>query len=111
MISPSAWEHVTRSGIKPRQVFAHPELLQQHPEASLYYRGLSLLPQKRMRAAGAGDVKNWENKACPVSRGHAEELRYRCWKLGHSARSSLLLLLVACCASYVVGWILGAISR
>ena len=73
MISPSAWEHVTRSGIEPRQVFAHPELLQQHPEASLYYRGLSLLPQKRMRAAGAVDVKNWENNslARPVSRESA----------------------------------------
>ena len=73
MISRSAWEHVTGSGIEPRQVFAHPELLQKHPEASLYYRGLALLPQKRMRAAGAPDVKNWESRslARPVTRESA----------------------------------------
>ncbi len=76
MISRSAWEHVTGSGIEPRQVFAHPQLLQKHPEASLYYRGLAILPQKRMRAAGAPDVKNWENRslARPVSRENATKV-------------------------------------
>lgn len=69
MISPSAWQHVEKSGIEPRQVFAHPKLLQEHPEATLHYRGLALLPLKRMRAAGAPDVKTWENKSLtrPVS--------------------------------------------
>ena len=76
MINRSAWEHVTGSGIEPRQVFAHPVLLQKFPEASLYYRGLALLPQKRMRAAGAPDVKNWENGSLvrPVSHESATEV-------------------------------------
>ena len=76
MISQSAWDHVTASGIEPRQVFAHPDLLQRFPEASLYYRGLALLPQKRMRAAGAVDVKNWESRARvrPVSRADARKV-------------------------------------
>ena len=76
MISQSAWEHVTASGIEPRQVFAHPDLLQRFPEASLYYRGLALLPRKRMRAAGAVDVKNWENRSRvrPVSRADAKKV-------------------------------------
>ncbi len=73
MISRSAWEHVAKSGIEPRQVFAHPELLREHPEASLHYRGLALLPLKRMRAAGAPDVKKWENESLtrPVSTKNA----------------------------------------
>ena len=29
-------------------VFAHPDLLQQHPDATLYYRGIATLSLKRV---------------------------------------------------------------
>ena len=48
MISEQAWEYVTGSGIEPKLVFAHPSVLQKHPRASQYYRGIALLPQKRV---------------------------------------------------------------
>ncbi len=60
MISKQAWGHVEASGINPRLVFAHPELLREHPTVSQYYRGLALLPRKRVSDI-AGSVDSWEN--------------------------------------------------
>ena len=53
-IAPEAWEHIVNAGIDPRLVFAHPALLQAHPQTSLHYResppcpsrGCSLWPVK-----------------------------------------------------------------
>ena len=59
MISPAAWEYVELSHIDLKQVFAHPDLLLQHPEASEYYRGIALLSRKRV-AALATSVESWE---------------------------------------------------
>lgn len=76
LISQPAWEYVTTSGIEPRRVFAHPDLLQEHPEASFYYRGIALLSLKRVRAAAGVDVKGWESKARvrPVSQKDARRV-------------------------------------
>lgn len=60
MISEQAWEYVTGSGIEPKLVFAHPSVLREHPRASQYYRGLALLPQKRV-ADIAVPVSSWED--------------------------------------------------
>ncbi len=60
MISPEAWKYVESSGIEPREVFAHPDLLFHHPEASEYYRGIALLSRKRV-AAIATSVDAWED--------------------------------------------------
>lgn len=60
MISEQAWEHVIGSGTDPKLVFAHPMLLQTHPSASQYYRGIALLPQKRV-ADIAVPVSSWED--------------------------------------------------
>ena len=60
MISEQAWEYVTGSGIEPKLVFAHPSVLQKHPRASQYYRGIALLPQKRV-ADIAAPVSSWED--------------------------------------------------
>ena len=60
MISEQAWRHVEASGIDAKLVFAHPELLREHPTVSQYYRGLALLPRKRV-ADIAGSVDSWEN--------------------------------------------------
>ena len=60
MISAQAWEYVTGSGIEPKLAFAHPSVLQDHPRASQYYRGIALLPQKRV-ADIAVPVSSWED--------------------------------------------------
>ena len=62
MISEEAWTHVTSSDIDPKLVFAHPLLLRQNPRASEYYRGIALLPQKRV-AEIAGAVDSWEDES------------------------------------------------
>ena len=60
MISEQAWRHVEASRIEPKLVFAHPELLRKHPTVSQYYRGLALLPRKRVTDI-AGSVDSWED--------------------------------------------------
>jgi len=60
MISEKAWKYVESSGIDPKQVFAHPDLLYHHPETSGYYRGIALLSRKRV-AAIATSVDTWED--------------------------------------------------
>ena len=71
-ISPGAWDHVTSSGIDPKMVFAHPALLQKCPPASEYYRGIALLPRKRVTEI-AGSVDSWESgaRATSVSEKHS----------------------------------------
>ena len=60
MISDQAWELVVDSGFDPKLAFAHPKLLQMHPKTSQYYRGIALLPQKRV-ADIAVPVSSWED--------------------------------------------------
>ena len=60
MISQEAWDHVTSSGFDPKLVFAHPLLLTQHPRASAYYRGIALLPRKRVTEIAVA-VDSWED--------------------------------------------------
>ena len=60
MISVSAWRYVTDLHITPRMVFAHPVLLQDHPNASLYYRVIALLSQKQVGQL-ASSVSGWED--------------------------------------------------
>ena len=60
MISESAWARVAAAGYAPQLVFAHPDMLQALPRSSEYYRGLALLPRKRV-AALAVPVDRWES--------------------------------------------------
>jgi len=59
-IAPEAWVHIVQAQIDPKLVFAHPDLLQAHPQASLHYRGISTLPLKRVQNM-AGAVDMWED--------------------------------------------------
>lgn len=59
-IAPEAWEHVVQSQIDPKLVFAHPDLLQAHPQTSLHYRGIATLSLKRVQLM-AGQVNRWED--------------------------------------------------
>ena len=71
MISEQAWEYVVGSGIEPKSVFAHPVLLREHPRTSQYYRGIALLPQKRV-ADIAVPVSSWEDgsRKAPIREEH-----------------------------------------
>ena len=60
MISAGAWAQVQTLGLDPQLVFAHPQVLQQYPPTSAYYRGLALLPQKRVAELSVG-VASWED--------------------------------------------------
>ena len=60
MISARAWEYVRAASFEPVLVFAHPELLREHPKVSQYYRGITLLPLKRV-ADIATPVAAWED--------------------------------------------------
>ena len=48
MISEAAWSHVKAERMAPELVFAHPGLLEVHPETSQHYRGMALLSQKQV---------------------------------------------------------------
>ena len=58
-IAEEAWDHVSEAEIDPKLVFAHPDLLRAHPQASLHYRGIATLSLKRVQAM-ASAVGNWE---------------------------------------------------
>lgn len=58
-IGERAWEHVKRLNSDPRLVFAHPEILRREPATSEYYRGIALLPRKRVNDL-AVNVDSWE---------------------------------------------------
>ncbi|MDE2940198.1 MAG: XcyI family restriction endonuclease [Chloroflexota bacterium] len=59
-IAQEAWDHIVQTGIDPKLVFAHPDLLREHPETSLHYRGIATLSLKRVQAM-ASSVVNWES--------------------------------------------------
>ena len=72
MISEKAWEHVSQlEDIQVQEVFAHPDLLIDHPKASGYYRGIALLPQKRVGEL-VTSVASWEDSD-QISRRDIEE--------------------------------------
>ena len=71
MISERAWRHVADSDLDPRMVFAHPTLLRENPQLSVYYRGISLLSQKRVSDL-ATSVASWED---PSKRSRVTERR------------------------------------
>ena len=60
MISEQVWKHISRSNIDPKFVFANPVVLQKHPQLSQYYRGIALLPRKRVEDI-AVSVASWED--------------------------------------------------
>ena len=60
MIGQEAWDYVVSSGFDPQLVFAHPALLRRRPRASEYYRGIALLPRKRVTEIAVA-VDSWED--------------------------------------------------
>ena len=58
-IAEEAWDHIVQTQIDPKLVFAHPDILREHPQTSLHYRGIATLSLKRVQAI-ATSVGNWE---------------------------------------------------
>ena len=75
MISEQAWKYVENCGIDPKFVFAHPDLLRAHPQVSQYYRGIALLPQKRVSDI-AVPVASWESgtRKTPIGKTQSNEV-------------------------------------
>ena len=74
MISQKAWKYVTSCGFDAKLVFAHPEMLRRNPRVSEYYRGIALLPRKRVTDL-AGSVVSWEQPKPTVKITEARSLR------------------------------------
>ena len=68
-----AWNYIKKIGVKRRLVFAHPNMLRAHPDTSLYYRGIAILPRKRVGQI-ACSVDSWEKTP---DRAHVTEERAR----------------------------------
>ena len=58
-IADEAWRYVTEQDIEPKFVFAHPDIFEACPQASLHYRGISTLSLKRVQYS-VKNVKPWE---------------------------------------------------
>ncbi len=75
MISEQAWSYISGSDVDAKLVFAHPTLLREHPRVSQYYRGIALLPQKRV-ADIAVPVAAWEDgtRKTPITESQAKSV-------------------------------------
>lgn len=75
MISEQAWNHIIDSNTDPKFVFANPAVLQKYPRLSQYYRGIALLPQKRV-ADIAGSVASWEDgtRKTPITESQSKSV-------------------------------------
>lgn len=60
-ITEKAWQVAMNSGIDPIRLFCHPEILQAHPRFVLYYRSVSLVPQKGFMAIIKHNPKPFES--------------------------------------------------
>lgn len=88
LIEQAAWEHISEVGSEPRLVFAHPLLLEEIPQASLYYRGIALLSRKRV-AEIAGSVDSWEIDSVRARVNHDKALRLS--RLYNAVISSIII--------------------
>ena len=88
-ISDAAWSYVQQLGIEPKKVFAHPELLRQYPEASLYYRGMTTLSIKRVKNIAA-NVDSWEGPQRYLRKKPAPEALSRVSRLYNEMISSII---------------------
>ena len=88
-ISSEAWACVRQLDVRPKMVFAHPELLQRHPETSLYYRGIATLSLKRVSSI-AGNVDSWENPTGGKRRPPNSDVVRRVTRLYNAVISSII---------------------
>lgn len=65
MIAEEAWAYIQEKNIEPQMVFAHPDIFCRNPSATLYYRGMALLPLKGVSEAAVA-VNRWEESDSKV---------------------------------------------
>lgn len=87
-IANRAWRRVRGAGVSPQMVFAHPTILKDMPQASLHYRGIALLPRKRVQGI-AGAIDTWESS--PEKARVSEEKALRVCRLYNAVISSIVL--------------------
>lgn len=87
-IDREAWRRIEEIGVSPRLVFAHPDLLRAHPDASLHYRGIATLSLKRVQQI-AGSVDAWEKE--PRRARVSAEKALRVARLYNAIISSIIL--------------------
>ena len=87
-IQSEAWERVRQADVEPRLVFAHPALLEAVPQASVHYRGIALLPLKRVTEI-VGSVERWERH--PARARVARDKALRVARLYNAVISSIIL--------------------
>ena len=87
-VSRQAWDQVCDAGIAPKLVFAHPDILAAHPGASLYYRGLALLSQKRVTDIIGAGIAAWEEDK--GKNPPSEEKRVKAAQLFNAVISSII---------------------
>ncbi len=86
-IDMEAWRYIEETGAKPRLVFAHPDLLCVHPDASLHYRGIATLSRKRVGDI-VGAIDRWEK--APAAVRVTEEKALRVARLYNAVISSII---------------------
>ncbi len=87
-IQSDAWDRVLQAGVEPRLVFAHPAVLEAMPDASIHYRGIALLPLKRVTEI-VGSVEQWERRPARARVGREKALRVA--RLYNAVISSIIL--------------------
>ena len=87
-IRSEAWDRVRQADIEPRLVFAHPAVLEAMPEASIHYRGIALLPLKRVTEI-VGSVERWERQPARARVTRAKAVRVA--RLYNTVISSIIL--------------------
>ncbi len=88
-ISDKAWAGIQQLQVDPRMVFAHPDMLRQHPETSLYYRGIATLSLKRVSSL-ATSVDTWENPRAGKRLSPSVEVVCRVVRLYNAVISSII---------------------
>ncbi len=87
-IAEDAWRQVAEAEVAPRLAFAHPNILQAIPDASLHYRGIALLSRKRVQEI-AGSIDTWENS--PHTARVSDEKALKVCRLFNAVISSIIV--------------------
>ena len=88
-ITEAAWSRIHQLNIEPKLVFAHPDLLYEHPETSLYYRGMAMLPLKRVSNL-VTNVEKWERDSSLSRTARDRDIVTLVSKLYNSVISSII---------------------
>ena len=90
-----AWRYIDSIGANHWLVFAHPNILRDHPDTSLHYRGIATLSLKRVSQL-VGAVDRWEQFPYEVRVSEEKALRV----------SQLYNIIISSIINYSTAWTL-----